>query len=154
MPGEHNVVQAFVVKYAEHIRDVRREVHRAAQEMRALALPRQRGREHRVPAPTEQRLTAEPGEVRRRVRLIEAHGENADRAVDGEAFSAVLCHGVLMYLAQPEPMVDALCRCVAAGGLVSVMALNRETLAVRPALERRWDDALAAFDASGEIGVL
>jgi hypothetical protein len=25
---------------------------------------------------------------------------------------------------------------------------------VRPALERRWEDALAAFDATGEIGVL
>jgi S-adenosylmethionine-dependent methyltransferase len=105
-------------------------------------------------AKAEQRLTAEPDEVRRRVRLVEGDGENADRAVDGEAFSAVLCHGVLMYLADPDPMVDALCRCVAAGGLVSVMALNRETLAVRPALERRWDDALAAFDAGGEIGVL
>src|SRR3954470_17504289 len=52
-------------------------------------------------AKAQQRLTAEPGEVRRRLRLVEAHGENADRAVDGEAFSAVLCHGVLMYLAQP-----------------------------------------------------
>ena len=34
------------------------------------------------------------------------------------------------------------------------MALNAHTLAVRPALERRWADALAAFDASAEIGVL
>jgi hypothetical protein len=34
------------------------------------------------------------------------------------------------------------------------MTLNARTLAVRPALERRWADALAAFDASGEVGVL
>ena len=34
------------------------------------------------------------------------------------------------------------------------MALNARTLAVRPALERRWADALAAFDATGEVGVL
>jgi hypothetical protein len=27
-------------------------------------------------------------------------------------------------------------------------------MAVRPALERRWDDALAAFDSRAEIGVL
>jgi hypothetical protein len=27
-------------------------------------------------------------------------------------------------------------------------------MAVRPALERRWDDALAAFDATREVGVL
>ena len=34
------------------------------------------------------------------------------------------------------------------------MALNARTLAVRPALERRWADALAAFDATREVGVL
>lgn len=33
-------------------------------------------------------------------------------------------------------------------------ALNAYTLAVRPALDRRWADALAAFDATGEVGVL
>jgi S-adenosylmethionine-dependent methyltransferase len=105
-------------------------------------------------AKADQRVKAEPEEVRRRVRLIQADGANAHEVVGGETFSAVLSHGVLMYLAQPESMIDTLCRCVAPGGLVSVMALNAETLAVRPALERRWTDALAAFDASGEVGVL
>ena len=51
-------------------------------------------------------------------------------------------------------MLDALCRCVAPGGALSVMALNARTLAVLPAVERRWADALAAFDSSGEVGVL
>jgi SAM-dependent methyltransferase len=102
----------------------------------------------------EQRVKAEPDEVRRRVRLLQAAGEDAQQAVGGETFDAVLCHGVLMYLPQPEPMIDALCRCAAPGGLVSVMALNSRTLAVRAALERRWADALAAFDAGGEVGVL
>jgi S-adenosylmethionine-dependent methyltransferase len=37
---------------------------------------------------------------------------------------------------------------------VSIMALNAATMAVRPALDRRWADALAAFDASQETGVL
>jgi len=105
-------------------------------------------------AKAEQRVKAQPDEVRRRVRLIQAEGKHADQAVGGETFAAVLCHGVLMYLAQPKPMLDALCRCVRSGGLMSVMALNGQTLAVRPALERRWADALAAFDASGEQGVL
>lgn len=105
-------------------------------------------------ATAAQRLAAEPEAVQRRVRLIQAEGENAHQAVDGEKFSAVLCHGVLMYLAQPGPMVESLCRCVSAGGLVSIMALNAHTLALRPALEGRWDDALAAFDASEEVGVL
>lgn len=34
------------------------------------------------------------------------------------------------------------------------MAGNANAMAVRPALERRWDDALAAFDATTEVGVL
>lgn len=105
-------------------------------------------------AKAAQRLSVEPEQVRRRIRLIQADGENAHQAVDGETFGVVLCHGVLMYLARPEPMVESLCRCVGPGGLVSVMALNGRTLAVRPALERRWADALTAFDANGEVGVL
>jgi S-adenosylmethionine-dependent methyltransferase len=61
---------------------------------------------------------------------------------------------VLGYLERPEPVVDQLCRCAAAGGVVSIMAGNANAAAVRPALERRWDDALASFDAREEIGVL
>jgi S-adenosylmethionine-dependent methyltransferase len=61
---------------------------------------------------------------------------------------------VLGYLDQPEPVVNQLCRCAAAGGVVSIMAGNAKAAAVRPALERRWDDALASFDARSEIGVL
>lgn len=48
-------------------------------------------------------------------------------------------------------------RCAAArgsAGVVSVMALNARTLAVRPARDGRWADALAAFDATREVGVL
>jgi len=88
-------------------------------------------------AKAEQRLGAEPDEVRRRVRLVEARGEQAEAATGGQRFAAVLCHGVLMYLERPEPLVGALCRCTQPGGLVSVMALNARTLAVRPALDRR-----------------
>src|SRR4051812_3260568 len=94
-----------------------------------------------------QRVRAEPEVVQRRVRLIEGAGEQADVVTGGRRFAAVLCHGVLMYLSDPRPMVDALCRCVGSGGVLSLMALNGRTLAVRPALERRWTDALAAFDA-------
>jgi SAM-dependent methyltransferase len=101
-----------------------------------------------------QRLQRLPGEARRRVRLLEADGEHADEAVNGRHFAAVLCHGVLGYLEQPEPLVDQLCRCAASGGIVSIMTGNAKAGAVRPALERRWDDALAAFDSRREIGVL
>jgi SAM-dependent methyltransferase len=102
----------------------------------------------------QQRLQRLPGEAQRRVTLLQADGENADEAVKGRRFAAVLCHGVLGYLEQPEPLVNQLCRCAAAGGVVSIMTGNAKAMAVRPALERRWDDALAAFDARAEIGVL
>ena len=102
----------------------------------------------------QQRLQRLPGEAQRRVRLVQADGRNADGAVDGQRFAGVLCHGVLGYLEQPEPVVTQLCRCAAAGGIVSIMTGNAKTGAVRPALERRWDDALASFDVRTEIGVL
>jgi S-adenosylmethionine-dependent methyltransferase len=101
-----------------------------------------------------ERLQRLPAEVQQRVTLVEAGGENADEAVNGQRFAAVLCHAVLGYLENPEPLLDQLCRCAAAGGIVSIMAGNANASAVRPALERRWDDALAAFDATSEIGVL
>jgi S-adenosylmethionine-dependent methyltransferase len=101
-----------------------------------------------------QRLHGLPDEVQRRMTFIQADGENAVEAVDGRRFGAVLCHGVLGYLEQPEPLVAQLCRCAEANGVVSIMTGNAKTAAVRPALERRWDDALAAFDATDEIGPL
>lgn len=93
-------------------------------------------------------------EARRRVTLLEADGVDADAAVNGRRFAAVLCHGVLGYLERPEPLVGQLCRCAAPGGVVSIMTGNAHTTAVRPALERRWDDALASFDTRTGIGVL
>jgi S-adenosylmethionine-dependent methyltransferase len=101
-----------------------------------------------------QRLQRLPDEARRRVTLLQAQGGNADEAVQGRRFAAVLCHGVLGYLEQPEPLVSQLCQCAAAGGVVSIMTGNAKTMAVRPALEQRWDEALSAFDAKAEIGVL
>jgi SAM-dependent methyltransferase len=101
-----------------------------------------------------QRLARLPGEARRRVTFLQADGENAEAAVQGQRFAAVLCHGVLGYLDQPGPLVGQLCRCAAAGGLVSIMTGNAHAMAVRPALERRWDDALASFGTRTETGVL
>jgi 2-polyprenyl-3-methyl-5-hydroxy-6-metoxy-1,4-benzoquinol methylase len=105
-------------------------------------------------AKAEERLAREAPEVRSRVRLVQASGEDAAAATGGQRFGAVLCHGVLMYVEDPDPLIASLCACAAPGGVVSVMALNAGTLAIRPALEHRWADALAAFDARREQGVL
>jgi len=100
------------------------------------------------------RLARLPSEAQQRVTFVAAEGEHAAEAVAGRRFAAVLCHGVLGYLADPEPLIDQLCRCTDAGGIVSIMTANAKAMAVRPALEQRWDDALASFDARTEIGVL
>jgi SAM-dependent methyltransferase len=101
-----------------------------------------------------QRLARLPDQAQGRVTLLRAGGENAEEAVNGQRFAAVLCHGVLGYLDDPAPLVSQLCRCADAGGIVSIMTGNANAGAVRPAMERRWDDALASFDARTEIGVL
>jgi SAM-dependent methyltransferase len=101
-----------------------------------------------------ERLEHLPDDARYRVTLLQADGESAAAAVQERRFDAVLCHGVLGYLDDPEPLVEQLCRCVAPGGIVSIMTGNARASAVRPALEQRWDDALAAFDSRREIGVL
>jgi SAM-dependent methyltransferase len=105
-------------------------------------------------AKAKQRLGRLPSEVWQRVRLVEADGQNADAAVAGQRFAAVLCHGVLGYLEDPGPVLDQMCRCTSPGGLVSILAGNARASAVRPALERRWVDALASFDSREELGVL
>ena len=101
-----------------------------------------------------QRREGLPVEAQRRVTLVRAEGERAGEALDGKRFDAVLCHGVLSYLDDPQPLVAELCRRTAAGGVVSIMTANAQTMAVRPAMERRWQDALAAFDSRREVGVL
>jgi SAM-dependent methyltransferase len=102
----------------------------------------------------QERLERLPVEAGRRVTFIQADGQDAEGAVDGRRFDAVLCHGVLGYLDQPEPLVNQLCRCAAEGGIVSIMTGNAKATAVQPALERRWEDALAAFDVRTGIGAL
>jgi len=101
-----------------------------------------------------QRLDRLSEQARRRVTFAEADGEHAAEAVGGQRFGAVLCHGVLGYLPDPEPVMTQLCECAAGGGIVSVMTGNARAAAVRPAMERRWADALASFDSRTKIGVL
>ncbi|MGH3185302.1 MAG: hypothetical protein ACRDOE_25830, partial [Streptosporangiaceae bacterium] len=40
------------------------------------------------------------------------------------------------------------------GGIVSLVAKNKDNLAVRPALEGKWADALASFDAERQTNGL
>lgn len=99
-------------------------------------------------------LDEEPPEVACRVRLVEADGERAALLLGEARFDGVLCHGVLPYLDDPVPLVEALCRLTRPGGIVSLVAKNRRTLAMRPAIEGDWSAALAAFDSDRQINGL
>jgi S-adenosylmethionine-dependent methyltransferase len=100
------------------------------------------------------RLALEDEDVRRRVRLVEGTGERAHETLDGETFDAVLCHGVLMYLEDPRPMIHALSTLLRPGGVLSILAKNAAALALRPALEGRYSDALSSMQADRDLGRL
>ncbi|MEU1792386.1 methyltransferase domain-containing protein [Streptomyces sparsogenes] len=92
-------------------------------------------------------LAAEPAGIRERVRLIEGDGRDTGAHFLPGAFDVVLCHGVLMYVPEPDPMLAALARVLAPGGLLSLLVRNADALALRPGLQGDWDGALAAFDS-------
>lgn len=102
----------------------------------------------------QQELDGEDRAVAARVRLVEASGENAPEALDGQRFGAVLCHGVVMYLDDPIPMIHALSALTDDHGIVSIVTKNVDVLAVRPALEGDWATALSAFDTDRQINGL
>lgn len=93
-------------------------------------------------------LAAEPRGIRDRVRLVEGDGRDTGVHFLPGSFDVVLCHGVLMYVAEPDPLLAGLARMVAQGGLLSLLVRNADALAVRPGLSGDWAGALAAFDTT------
>jgi SAM-dependent methyltransferase len=90
-------------------------------------------------------LAAEPEGIRDRVTLVEGDGRETGRHFGPGSFDVVLCHGVLMYVPEPDPMLAALARVLAPGGLLSLLVRNGDALAMRPALHGDWAGAVAAF---------
>lgn len=97
---------------------------------------------------------ARAADVADRITLVEASGEAAPGVLGGRRYGGVLSHGVLMYLEDPGPMLDALVTLAAPGGIVSIVAKNAEVMAMRPALAGDWAAALAAFDRDREVNGL
>lgn len=93
-------------------------------------------------------VAAEPPQVRERVTVLPGDGREADRLVGPESFDVVLCHGVLMYLPDPAPMLAALARVLAPGGTLSLLVRNGDALAMRPGLLGDWQGAAAAFGSA------
>jgi SAM-dependent methyltransferase len=86
--------------------------------------------------------------------LVEGEGERAVEIFGRESFDAVLCHGALMYLEDSRPMIQNLTAIARPGALISVLAKNASALAMRPALEGRYGEALDALDADRDLGRL
>ncbi|MGW6318630.1 methyltransferase domain-containing protein [Streptomyces sp. NPDC055099] len=76
-------------------------------------------------------------------------GEHAPRLV-GTGWDAVLCHGVLMYLEDPAPLLRVLAQCLRPGGIISVLAYQADALAIRRGLARDWSGALKALHSPVE----
>ncbi|WP_370355218.1 class I SAM-dependent methyltransferase [Catenulispora sp. EB89] len=94
-------------------------------------------------------LAAEPENVRERVRLVRGDATALGSLFPAGSFDVVLCHGVLMYFADPGPLLDAIAGAVAPGGTVSLLVRNGDALAMRPGLLGDWEAANAAFEGSG-----
>ncbi|MFJ4919335.1 class I SAM-dependent methyltransferase [Streptomyces sp. NPDC088725] len=91
-------------------------------------------------------FSTEPEGIRERVTLVQGDGlETGVHFLPG-SFDVVLCHGVLMYVEEPDAMLAGLARMLAPGGLLSLLVRNADALAVRPGLAGDWAGALGAFD--------
>lgn len=101
-------------------------------------------------------LGREPDDVRARVRTVRGDVRDLASLFGAESFDVVLCHGLLMYFADPEPLLDDLARLVGPGGVLSLLVRNGDALAMRPGLLGDWDTALRAFEGlsyDNRIGV-
>ncbi len=94
-------------------------------------------------------LEGEPAGIRERVRLVEGDGQETGVHFLPGAFDVVLCHGVLMYVEDPDALLAGLGRMLAPGGLLSLLVRNGDALAMRPGLAGDWAGAVDAFDTVG-----
>jgi S-adenosylmethionine-dependent methyltransferase len=93
-------------------------------------------------------LRAEPPEVGERVELVRGDALSAADLLGPGSFDVVLCHGVLMYFADPAPALAAIAAVARPDGLVSLLVRNGDALAMRPGLYGDWAAAAAAFDTA------
>lgn len=103
-------------------------------------------REPTMIAAARQALAGEPEGIRERVRIVEGDGRDTGVHFLPGSFDLVLCHGVLMYVEEPDALLAGLARMLAPGGLLSLLVRNADALAMRPGLSGDWTGALNAFD--------
>ncbi|MFD3590738.1 class I SAM-dependent methyltransferase [Streptomyces sp. NPDC058683] len=103
-------------------------------------------RETTMIAAAREALAGEPEGIRERVRIVEGDGRDTGVHFLPGSFDVVLCHGVLMYVEEPDALLAGLARMLAPGGLLSLLVRNADALAMRPGLSGDWAGAMGAFD--------
>ncbi|MCM3920463.1 methyltransferase domain-containing protein [Frankia sp. AiPs1] len=96
----------------------------------------------RMLAETRRGLADAPESVRRRVELIQGDGRDAVHLV-GTGWDATFCHGVIMFVPEPAPLLTVLVELTRPGGIISVVGKNGPALALRAGLQGRWQDTTA-----------
>ncbi|MFF6784805.1 methyltransferase domain-containing protein [Streptomyces sp. NPDC012510] len=105
-------------------------------------------REPKLIAVAREAVAAEPEGIRGRMRIVEGDGRDTGVHFLPGSFDVVLCHGVLMYVEEPDALLAGLARMLAPGGLLSLLVRNGDALAMRAGLAGDWAGALAAFDTT------
>ena len=91
-------------------------------------------------------LQAEPGDISARVDMIRGDGADAVRLA-GTGFDLACCHSVLMYQEDPVPLLHNLVGLVRPGGLISVLSINSDAIAMRTGLQGRWKETAASLES-------
>jgi len=102
----------------------------------------------RMIAVAREALAAEPEGIRARVRIVVGDGRDTGVHFLPGSFDVVLCHGVLMYVEEPDALLAGVARMLAPGGLLSLLVRNADALAMRPGLSGDWAATLSAFDTT------
>ncbi|MGW4650350.1 methyltransferase [Kitasatospora sp. NPDC004289] len=93
-----------------------------------------------------ERRAAEAG-VTELVRAVQGDTQTLPEVVTPGSVDAVLCHGVLEVVDDPAEALKNLTATLAEGGLVSLLAANRNGAVLARALAGHFDDARAVLDA-------
>jgi len=98
----------------------------------------------------QDKLSSEPQEIRERVKLVHGNGIEAIRLV-GNNFDLACCHSVLKYESDPIPILSTLVKLVHQGGLISILSINTQSLAMRFGLQGCWKEAKSILESGKQI---
>lgn len=99
----------------------------------------------------ERDLLKESIKVRNRVKLVLGRGSNACNLV-GNNFDIACCHGVIKFENDPIPILSSLVNLVKKRGIISVLSLNTDSIAMRSGLQQKWREARLSIEQNRQMG--